>query len=404
MALRMRGGRWAAVAVICAAIGCGGDDSLSRIEVQVEYPTEQAQNLTDSLHLWVLVADDSDTATCNALVARDVGPYSSVFERLADEVFLLPDEPSPIVEGVPRESALVYLEGVDFVGTAWLAACVALDISSSTETLGMALTSAGTFDCSDPATETGAPCDDGLYCTVGETCQGGACSGGAQRDCTGGADQCNSGSCDEALGCSTSPLPNGTPCNDNLFCTNGDVCADGACAGAARDCTAVEDQCNGSTCDETFGLCRQVPLTGIVCDDGLFCTDVDTCSSGTCFGAARDCTGVEDQCNGSTCDEGLDTCSPVPLSGTPCEDGDICTMDDACSAAGLCTPGPVTDADADGFPALGCGDGSPEDCRDDLPAVNPGATEGPLGDATCSDLLDNDCDTFVDDADTDSCS
>ncbi len=40
------------------------------------------------------------------------------------------------------------------------------------------------------------------------------------------------------------------------------------------------------------------------------------------------------------------------------------------------------------------------DCDDDEPLANPGASEGPFGDATCSDTLDNDCDGFVDTADS----
>ena len=40
--------------------------------------------------------------------------------------------------------------------------------------------------------------------------------------------------------------------------------------------------------------------------------------------------------------------------------------------------------------------------RDDSdPAVNPGALEGPIGDPTCSDLQDNDCDGKTDGTDLD---
>ena len=63
---------------------------------------------------------------------------------------------------------------------------------------------------------------------------------------------------------------------------------------------------------------------------------------------------------------------------------------------------PCTDGDGDGYgdpaslsctyPAL--------DCDDTDPAVNPGAIEGPEGDPTCSDGLDNDCDGNPDTLDT----
>ena len=60
---------------------------------------------------------------------------------------------------------------------------------------------------------------------------------------------------------------------------------------------------------------------------------------------------------------------------------------------------PDTDGDGYGDPAsYGCPYPQP-DCDDGNPDVNPGATEGPFGDPTCGDLLDNDCDGAVDELD-----
>ena len=58
------------------------------------------------------------------------------------------------------------------------------------------------------------------------------------------------------------------------------------------------------------------------------------------------------------------------------------------------------DIDKDGYFLPTCGSQcDPLDCDDTNPAVNPGATEGPEGDPTCSDGIDNDCDGYVDDTD-----
>jgi hypothetical protein len=62
----------------------------------------------------------------------------------------------------------------------------------------------------------------------------------------------------------------------------------------------------------------------------------------------------------------------------------------------------IADADNDGYSPIGC---PPEtigsgDCLDGNAAVNPGATEGPMPSATCTDGLDNDCDGQVDAVDT----
>ena len=51
------------------------------------------------------------------------------------------------------------------------------------------------------------------------------------------------------------------------------------------------------------------------------------------------------------------------------------------------------DDDGDGYDFDGCGG---YDCDDDDPWVNPGAIEGPSGDPTCHDEIDNDCDGQVD--------
>ena len=51
------------------------------------------------------------------------------------------------------------------------------------------------------------------------------------------------------------------------------------------------------------------------------------------------------------------------------------------------------DTDGDGYLAEACGG---DDCDDSDPDANPGAMEGPVGDPTCSDTVDNDCDGLTD--------
>ncbi len=82
------------------------------------------------------------------------------------------------------------------------------------------------------------------------------------------------------------------------------------------------------------------------CDDGLYCTVDDMCIQGACVGAERDCSGLDNQCQAGVCDEELDSCVPdytnYPLS-TPCEaDEDLCTVDH-CDGLGSC----VKDYDVD---------------------------------------------------------
>jgi hypothetical protein len=55
------------------------------------------------------------------------------------------------------------------------------------------------------------------------------------------------------------------------------------------------------------------------------------------------------------------------------------------------------DSDGYGDPACENCIYAQQDCDDGDSSVNPGATEGPVDDPTCSDALDNDCDGLFDD-------
>ena len=85
-------------------------------------------------------------------------------------------------------------------------------------------------ECSNPLVADGASCEDGFFCTVSDSCAGGACSGDL-RDCSAYTDQCNAGMCDESNDtCAALPLADGISCNDDLFCTEPDSCTTFACA------------------------------------------------------------------------------------------------------------------------------------------------------------------------------
>ncbi|GAG52621.1 unnamed protein product, partial [marine sediment metagenome] len=82
--------------------------------------------------------------------------------------------------------------------------------------------------------------------------------------------------------------------------------------------------CTTNACVE--GTCVYTPVTDVTsCDDGLYCTDPDTCTSGVCGGPARDCSAAGDQCNVGVCDEDADACVKQPANeGQACDDGNAC--------------------------------------------------------------------------------
>jgi hypothetical protein len=252
-----------------------------------------------------------------------------------------------------------------------------------------------TGTCSNPKRPTGSACDDGNACTAPDTCQAGACVGGAAVTCTPGpcqvlaycdpaigcyyvaapdgtacddgnpctqVDACTGGTCQgspapDGTGCDdgnpctqidtcqsgqctgTNPLADGTACNDGNLCMAGETCQAGACKGTPVVTCTVADQCHRpNTCDPKTGGC--LPLAdGTDCDDGNGCTLVDACRGGACVGSSpRMCGAVADQCHlPGACDPTTGDC-PRVADGTPCDDGDACTQTDACQS-GLCVGG-----------------------------------------------------------------
>src|SRR5262245_2490104 len=115
-------------------------------------------------------------------------------------------------------------------------------------------------------------------------------------------------------------------CEDGDPCTVGDTCVEGIChPGPAMDCS--HDPCTADSCDPVRG-CTHVPLSGTPCDDGDACTAGDHCDAGACRGAPVACPSDGVACTLESCVDGACRSTPVDAS---CG-GDQC-------AVGTCRPG-----------------------------------------------------------------
>ena len=136
-------------------------------------------------------------------------------------------------------------------------------------------------------------------------------------------------------------------CNDGNACNGVETCSTtglnaGKCmAGTPVTCTA-SDQCHGvGTCNAGTGVCTNPALTGTSCNDSDLCTTGDVCTAGTCAGTPVTCSAL-DQCHSAgTCNAGTGLCSNPTLTGNSCNDGNLCTTGDVCNA-GTCAGTPVT--------------------------------------------------------------
>lgn len=206
----------------------------------------------------------------------------------------------------------------------------------------------------DPAREThgwsardGAPCDDGLFCTVDDTCAAGACAG-APRACDDGV-ACNGiETCSEV---SSSCESGNNQCGVQEVCDSALGRCVSTCAGCVIDSTcyangAVQagNACFG--CDPARSKTSWSPRTGSSCGAGSSeCSRQDTCdATGTCqpnhepFGTP--CGALAATCSDrDTCD-GTGTCRPNHhAAGTPCGAGPTaCSAQDTCNGAGSCQP------------------------------------------------------------------
>lgn len=182
----------------------------------------------------------------------------------------------------------------------------------------------------------GIPCSTGDACVAGSTCSNtGECAGGEALDCNDG-NPCTDDSCSTETGCVNEPNTN--PCDDGDQCTEKDFCADKACVGGEPPSCDDENPCTTDTCDSEQGCVNE--NNSEPCDDELYCTENDVCTDGECTGESVLCDD-EDVCTTDACDEATDSCVNLIAGGAPCDDGSPCTVIDECKESGECIGVPV---------------------------------------------------------------
>ncbi len=194
----------------------------------------------------------------------------------------------------------------------------------------------------------GSGCDDGLWCTVGDSCLGGICRSVSNRDCSGVIEDalCQTAQCLEPSGgqtegsCQAVNRADATPCNDGNLCTLTDRCQSGACVGSNPvTCVALSQCHNVGECNPATGVCTNPKkIDDTPCNDNNECTLEDICQNGACVGRNTvECVPMNACHYAGECDPASGECSdPVKPDGTGCNDNDLCTRSDTCQS-GFCT-------------------------------------------------------------------
>ncbi len=159
------------------------------------------------------------------------------------------------------------------------------------------------------------PCSDGSECTgdvswTDESCRYEPYRNGYPCDWNGSSGVCIGGVCEE------------DPCI-NLVCDDGDPCSLDLCLwdGCHHDAQALWDN-TPCTSDDVSGICidgvcQEDPCEGVVCDDGLDCTN-EWCfyRTGTCQYSIL--CNDENICTNDICDPGTGECNYTPADGRSC--------------------------------------------------------------------------------------
>ena len=204
-------------------------------------------------------------------------------------------------------------------------------------------------DCTDNACDGTTPIHPdlpaGTPCGAGGAlmCDGaGQCTGCTMDDQCSPDTDCINHSCDipNAV-CVSANIPNDTPCtSDNLYCTGVEVCQNGICASPGNPCAPASTGNNdcAEICDEVADDCNGNNPDGFGCDDGLYCTETDSCQSGSCVGTGNPCQPPDTTNNNcrEMCNEGANNCTGNNPNGSACNDGLYCTQTDTCQG-GVCT-------------------------------------------------------------------
>jgi MYXO-CTERM domain-containing protein len=180
----------------------------------------------------------------------------------------------------------------------------------------------------------GYPCPDSDKCDGIKTCQSGVCVDGPPPDCDD-SNVCTTDSCNPSTGCVHTPVANGTSCSDGNRCNGVETCQNGVCRSPGEMDCDDGDPCTQDSCHPQNG-CSNTPLQdGTSCDDNNECNGVEVCQGGDCVpGAALNCDD-NNSCTADRCIPGTG-CVHEPYSpGTPCNDDDLCTVEEVC-LGGVC--------------------------------------------------------------------
>ncbi len=184
--------------------------------------------------------------------------------------------------------------------------------------------------CGNGFVEMGEQCDAGDDNGTTASCCSATCTlNGNGTACVDDGNDCTIDTCNGTSAACTHAARTGA-CDDGMFCNGDDQCSGGTCSVHAGDpCPGPDgDPDCAESCNEAVRACNAPDPDGSSCDDGVFCDGADTCRAGNCAHAGNPCSGPDGDANcAESCDEATQTCTANDERGAPCS---VCGVASAC--------------------------------------------------------------------------
>ncbi len=230
-------------------------------------------------------------------------------------------------------------------------------------------------------------CIDENHCTTSDTCSGGICVGGEEVVCNDG-NVCTNDSCDPVNGQCVF-ANNSNPCDDGLYCNVGEACSGGTCTGGSPMACNDDNICTDDSCNDTTDKCDYV-ANSAPCDDSLYCNEGEACSGGTCTGGSPRVCDDSDECTNNTCNETTDQCDGAPHS--ICAG---CPSNQHCVDTGTCICQVCADSLYCGAGCTACSDPDTPYCKNNGNNTSTCVQCIGGGDCESGSCTDNVCDCFT---------
>ena len=206
--------------------------------------------------------------------------------------------------------------------------CVGLALTTCQ--LPACATATGLCQVTNLPDDTTCPNAVGDLCKVNAKCAAGLCKY-QLKSCDDG-NPCTDEGCGSGSGCTKDK---GKPklCVDGSPCSLNASCLDGVCKSQTPVKCDDKLPCTVDTCDVQLGCVHGPAGDESACDDGLICTSDDACKKGKCLGTTVVCKDDGNPCTVVACVEVPKLgCSNNPMQQpVVCDDDKPCTTKDTCS-------------------------------------------------------------------------